>query len=73
MNLNGHRILVTDFNNLGEIVKGVQDQTVHHIVKLPVQARDFLSTLMIIFPRPPVFRNKSRNRVSAVGYWGARN
>lgn len=73
MNANGHRVLVTDFRDLREIVAGVQDRTVHHIVKLPVQARDFLSTLMIVFPAPRVFGGKSRARNAGVGYWGARN
>jgi response regulator RpfG family c-di-GMP phosphodiesterase len=73
MNPKGHRILVTDFTDLDDIVDGINDKTVHHLVHIPVKTRDFLSALLIIYPAPPVFGFRSRDHHHAIGYWGEKN
>jgi hypothetical protein len=39
------RVLVTDYQNLGEIVCGLHDETIHHLVNKPLQQREFLAAI----------------------------
>jgi hypothetical protein len=38
-------VLLTDYSNLGEVVRGLHDQTVHHIVDKPLKEREFLAAI----------------------------
>ena len=49
-----HRILVTDYGDMGDIADGVNDKTVHDIVQIPIRPYDFLDSLLTIFPAPRV-------------------
>jgi hypothetical protein len=73
MNPLGHRILVTDFGELDNIVDSINDHTIHHLVQVPVRSEVFMSALLTVYPAPRVFKNRIADARHAVGYWGNKN
>jgi hypothetical protein len=46
------RVLVTDYDNLREIVQGLHDETIHHVTDKPLRERDFLAAIAPMASRP---------------------